>query len=54
MKAKPVTLSVEFDRSQIDLILSKVERLTQVLKEAKSLINDLASCELDLEFDVES
>lgn len=54
MNQKTIELRVDISQPQIDSVLSKIEQLAQVLQEAKSLVNDLASCKLNLEFDVQS
>lgn len=48
MKAESLVLSVDVDSSQIDYMLSTAERLVQVLQEAKSLVDDLTSCKIDV------
>lgn len=41
-------VKVEMDTSELDDILKKVEKLKDVLLEAKTLLDELASKEIDL------
>lgn len=44
-----IKLTAEIDIAKIDEATQKAERLFELLKEAKSLIDDLASMELKLD-----
>ena len=41
-------MKVEMDTSELDDVLKKVEKLKDVLLEAKTLLDELASKEIDL------
>ena len=41
-------VKVEMDMSELDGVLKKVEKLREVLLEAKTLLDELASKEIDL------
>lgn len=41
-------VKVEMDMSELDDVLKKVEKLREVLLEAKTLLDELASKEIDL------
>lgn len=44
-----VKLTAEVDTTRVDEAIRKVQRLSELLREAKSLIDDLASMELNLD-----
>lgn len=44
-----VKLTPEVDTTRVDEAIRKVQRLSELLREAKSLIDDLASMELNLD-----
>mgnify|MGYP000663726261 CR=1 FL=1 len=44
-----IRLTAEVDMAKVDEAIQKAERLSELLKEAKSLIDDLASMELKLD-----
>ncbi len=41
-------VKIEMDTSELDYVLKKVEKLREVLLEAKTLLDELASKEIDL------
>lgn len=41
-------MKIEMDTSELDDVLKKVEKLREVLLEAKTLLDELASKEIDL------
>ncbi len=47
-----VKLTAEVDTTRVDEAIRKVQRLSELLREAKSLIDDLASMELNLDIKV--
>lgn len=49
-----ITLPVHIDTSKMDRTTGKAERLNALLKEASSLVNELASKEIKLSVEVES
>lgn len=47
--SKPdVTLTAHVDQTEVDLAISKAERLAELLKEARSLAGELASMEIPI------
>jgi hypothetical protein len=51
MKVKKI--KVEVGRQELDEVIEKSEHLCELLKEAKSLANDLASTEIKILFDID-
>ncbi|MCL2841799.1 MAG: hypothetical protein FWE05_13655 [Defluviitaleaceae bacterium] len=47
-----VTINANVDTSKIDEAITKADRLRNLIKEAKSLADDLASTEINLKLDV--
>lgn len=48
-----VTVAVHTDTAEVDAVTEKAERLTQLLKEANSLVDALASNEINISVNVE-
>lgn len=44
-----IKLTAEVDTAKVDEAIQKAERLSELIREAKSLIDDLASIELNLD-----
>ncbi len=53
MKAPNIMLTAHIDQTEVDQAIDKVERLKELLKEARSLVDELASMEIDLSVNVE-
>lgn len=50
---KPITVEATVNTFEMDQAIEKAEHLNEVLKEAKSLINELASMAIKLEVNVQ-
>lgn len=46
------TLTVHVDQTEVDQAISKAKRLSELLKEARSLAGELASVEVTLTVDI--
>jgi len=51
-KAKPIMMKVSVDTTELDLVIEKVHILTEKLKEANALLQELTSKESLIEINV--
>lgn len=53
METPDIKLTAHVDQTEVDQALGKVEHLNELLKEARSLVGELASMEINLSVNVE-